>query len=331
MRHVAANFLTILIVLALVVAAAVGWGARTFRGEGPAREPVKVAVPQGANLDQVSAMLAENGVISDPRIFRLGARYKGLAGRIQAGEFEVPAGASMEEVLQCLVDQSTCRRVTYAITVVEGWTSWQAVEALKAFDVLSGEIDEIPPEGSLAPDTYVVDRGDSRAEVIARMQAAQAEILARAWEGRAEGLPLDTPREALILASIIEKETAVAAERRRVAAVFVNRLRKGMKLQTDPTVIYGLTEGKGTLGRGLRRSELQKPTPWNTYVIAGLPPTPIANPGKASIEAAVNPLETDELYFVADGTGGHVFARTLAEHNRNVRKWRRIEAGAQRN
>jgi UPF0755 protein len=290
-----------------------------------------VAVPQGANLDQVSAMLAENGVISDPRIFRLGARYKGLAGRIQAGEFEVPAGASMEEVLQCLVDQSTCRRVTYSITLVEGWTSWQAVEALKAFEVLTGEIDEIPPEGSLAPDTYEVDRGDARAQVIARMQAAQAEILARAWENRAEGLPLDTPQEALILASIIEKETAVAAERRRVAAVFVNRLRRGMKLQTDPTVIYGLTEGKGTLGRGLRRSELQKPTPWNTYVVAGLPPTPIANPGKASIEAAVNPLETDELYFVADGTGGHVFARTLAEHNRNVRKWRRIEAGAHGN
>jgi len=192
--------------------------------------------------------------------------------------------------------------------------------------VLSGEVDEVPPEGRLAPDSYEVRAGDTRADVIARMMQAQEAILAAAWEARAEGLPLDSPEEALILASIIEKETGVAAERRQVASVFVNRLRRGMRLQTDPTVIYGITEGRGVLGRGIRQSELRAETPWNTYVIDGLPPTPIANPGRASIAAAVDPDATDYVYFVADGSGGHAFAETLAEHNRNVARWREIEA-----
>ncbi len=214
----------------------------------------------------------------------------------------------------------------YRIALAEGVTSWQVAEALKAADFLEGEIAEIPPEGWLAPDSYEVKAGSSRTDLIARMRAAQERILAEAWENRAEGLPLTTPEEALILASLIEKETGVSEERRQVASVFINRLKKGMRLQTDPAVIYGITRGQGVLGRGLRQSELRRQTPYNTYLIDGLPPTPIANPGRASIEAAINPDDTDFLFFVADGTGGHAFARTLREHNRNVARWRKIEA-----
>ena len=326
MRHLAANALTVLIVLALALAVAIGWGVQRFSGPGPLEAPVEVAIPSGATIQRASTILQEAGAVSDARLFRVGARYLDLDRRIQAGEFEIPAGASMRDVLQCLVDQSTCRRVTYPITVAEGLTSWQVVELLRAAEVMTGEIAEVPAEGTLAPDTYLVTRGDDRAALIRRMQAAQSRILAEAWAGRAEGLPISTPEEALILASIIEKETAIAEERGTVAGVFVNRLKRGMRLQTDPTVIYGVTEGRGVLGRGLRRSELDALTPWNTYRIDGLPPTPIANPGRASIEAAVRPEETRYLYFVADGTGGHAFAETLAEHQRNVTRWRRIEA-----
>ncbi|MBB3710542.1 UPF0755 protein [Limimaricola variabilis] len=214
----------------------------------------------------------------------------------------------------------------YRISMAEGVTSWQVVQALNAIDTLDGDVEEIPAEGSLAPDSYEIAPGTQVAAVLERMEAAQAAILAETWENRAEDLPLETPEEALILASIVEKETGVAAERPQVASVFVNRLRQGMPLQTDPTVIYGITEGKGVLGRGLRRSELQAETPWNTYVINGLPPTPIANPGRAAIQAALNPASTDYVFFVADGTGGHAFSETLAEHNSNVAKWREIEA-----
>ena len=214
----------------------------------------------------------------------------------------------------------------YRVALAEGVTSWQVVEELKALDVLEGDVAELPEEGSLAPDSYEVRAGTELADVIAEMQSRQEAIIAEAWAGRTEGLPLETPEEMLVLASIIEKETGVAEERRQVASVFVNRLREGMRLQTDPTVIYGITNGQGVLGRGLRQSELRRATPYNTYVINGLPPGPIANPGAAAIRAAVDPAETDFLFFVADGTGGHAFARTLAEHNENVAKWRQIEA-----
>ena len=239
-----------------------------------------------------------------------------------AAEIDLPA-EEMPEIYRAAVSDPITE---YNVITAEGVTSWQVVQALEGFDVLSGAIEETPAEGSLAPGGYTVRRGGDRAELIAEMQAAQAEILAAAWAARAPGLPLESEEEALILASIIEKETGVGAERRRVASVFVNRLERGMRLQTDPTVIYGITEGRGVLGRGLRQSELREATPWNTYVIDGLPPTPIANPGRAAIEAAVTPASTDDLFFVADGTGGHAFAETLAEHNRNVARWREIEA-----
>jgi len=214
----------------------------------------------------------------------------------------------------------------YRVTLAEGVTSWQVAESLRALDLLSGEIAEVPGEGRLAPDSYEIRPGEERAALLERMVRRQEAILADLWAVRAPGLPLASPDEALILASIVEKETALPEERPTVAAVFVNRLNRGMRLQTDPTVIYGITEGRGTLGRGLRRSELRAATPWNTYVIMGLPPTPIANPGRESIAATLNPAESDYLFFVADGTGGHAFAVTLDEHNRNVARWRQIEA-----
>jgi UPF0755 protein len=216
--------------------------------------------------------------------------------------------------------------LVFRITVAEGVTSWQIVDALKKADFLQGSLETVPPEGSLAPGGYEMERGTERSAIIAEMTEKQAAILAEAWATRAEGLPYDTPEEALIMASIIEKETAVPEERGRVASVFVNRMQQGMRLQTDPTVIYGITKGEGVLGRGLRQSELRRETPYNTYVIDGMPPTPIANPGVAAIKAAVNPDTTDYLFFVADGTGGHAFAETLDAHNENVARWRQIEA-----
>jgi UPF0755 protein len=212
------------------------------------------------------------------------------------------------------------------VTVAEGVTSWQIVDALKKADFLQGPLETVPPEGSLAPGGYEVERGMERGALISQMTAKQSAILAEAWAKRSDGLPYDTPEEALIMASIVEKETGIAEERGRVASVFINRLQQGMRLQTDPTVIYGITKGEGVLGRGLRQSELRRETPYNTYVIDGLPPTPISNPGAEAIKAAVNPEQTDYRFFVADGSGGHAFAKTLDEHNANVAAWRKIEA-----
>lgn len=322
MRHLAANVLSILIVLGLVLAGAVLYARHAFMAPGPLGEERVFMVERGATLRGASARLEAEGIIADARLFRLGARYGGQADALRFGEYLVPAGASMAEVLALL---TSGRTITHKVTVAEGLTSWQVVDLLRAVPVLEGDPGEVPPEGSLAPNTYFVHRGDTRAEVLARMQADQAATLAEAWAARAEGLPLASPEEALVLASIVEKETGVPEERGRVASVFVNRLKKGMRLQSDPTIIYGITEGKGTLGRGIRKSELERATPYNTYAVDGLPPTPIANPGRDSIMAVVNPDVTSFLYFVADGSGGHAFAETLDEHNRNVQRWRAVE------
>ena len=241
---------------------------------------------------------------------------------IEKAKFDPAAEEAPAEYLE-VRDRADTR---FRIAVAEGVTSWQIVEGLKRISLLDGDVSEVPAEGSLAPQSYEVKKGDKREELLAEMAERQDSILAEAWENRVEGLPVNSPEEALILASLIEKETGVAEERRQVASVFVNRLRLGMKLQTDPAVIYGITLGQGVLGRGLRRSELRAATPYNTYVIDALTPTPIANPGRASIEAALDPDSTDYIFFVADGTGGHAFAVTLAEHNANVARWRQIEA-----
>lgn len=322
-RHFAANFLNILIVGLIAVGGLVYWGKREFSGQGPLVADTEFSVQRGERLQKVADRLAEVGAISNPFIFRVAARYTGQEDNLKFGDYAIPARSSMEEVLALI---SSGKGINYQVTIPEGWSSYQIVEKLQSVEELAGEAVSVPAEGSLAPNTYAISKGDSVEVVLARMMREQQRILDEAWEQRPEGLPYKTKEEALIMASIIEKETGISTERKDVAAVFVNRLNKGMRLQTDPTVIYGLTLGKETLGRGLRRSELEKETPYNTYIVSGLPPTPIANPGKESIEAALNPSKSDNLYFVADGSGGHVFSRTLAEHNRNVAKWRRIEA-----
>jgi UPF0755 protein len=323
LRSLAANLLTLLVALGVIVVGAALWGQRQWTAPGPAEQSALFEVPRGAGLDAIAEGLFEAGLIESPLVFRLGARYSGLAGRLRFGEYEVPAEASPRELAELL---ASGRSVQYSVTVPEGLTSAEVVALLEDSPLLTGEIEAVPAEGSLAPETYSVQRGDARAEVMARMQALQAEILAEVWESRDPDIPLDDPEEALVLASIVEKETGVSGERAQVAGVFHNRLRRGMRLQSDPTIIYGITEGEEPLGRPLTRADIERRTDWNTYQIDGLPPTPIANPGREAIEAAVRPAETDYLYFVADGSGGHAFAETLEGHNRNVRAWRAIEA-----
>jgi len=323
MRHVAANALTLLIVVLVVVFGIVTWTQSTYRDKGPLTEPLRFQVERGEGLSSVADKLAASGAIASPTVFRIAARYSDLDAGLKFGEYDIPAGASMQDILRML---NRGGNVLRQVVVPEGLTSWQVVELLNAREELTGEVAALPPEGALAPAGYDFQRGDAREDLLARMEAEQADILDAAWANRAPDLPLSSPEELLTLASIIEKETGVAEERRRVASVFVNRLRRGMRLQTDPAVIYGITEGKAPLGRGLRASELAMATPYNTYVRQGLPPTPIANPGRSAIEAAADPEATDFIYFVADGSGGHAFARTLEEHNGNVAAWRRIEA-----
>ena len=288
-------------------------------------------IPAGATMADITDIVTRGGASTcgTEVVYRIGVTQQSVQVReldpattkfVEVAAFDPKA----EEFPQSYTQVRGQPDTRYRISVAEGVTSWQVMDALHGIDLLTGEI-ERPEEGSLAPDSYEVRAGDTRASVIERMQDAQRVLLEAAWEGRSDAVPLSTPQELLILASIIEKETGVPEERGTVASVFVNRLKRGMRLQTDPTVIYGLTEGKAPLGRGLRKSELAKRTPYNTYVIEGLPPTPIANPSEASIRAVANPDQTDYLFFVADGTGGHAFATTLDEHNRNVANWRRIE------
>ncbi len=289
-------------------------------------------VPEGASMEEITDIVTRGGASTcgTEVVYRIGVTRSSVQVReldaatnrfVEVAAFnpsEAEAPAAFIEVRQ----QADTR---YRIALAEGVTSWQVVDALGKIDLLNGEV-EVPAEGSLAPDSYEVSEGDTREDVIARMISAQEVLLAAAWESRDPSIPLKSPEELLIMASIIEKETGVAEERRQVASVFTNRLNQGMRLQTDPTVIYGVTKGQGVLGRGLRQSELRAETPWNTYVIPALPITPIANPGRASLEAAANPDTTEYIFFVADGTGGHAFATTLAEHNANVAEWRKIEA-----
>lgn len=291
-------------------------------------------VPANTSMEEIVDIVTRGGASScgTEVVYRVGVNS--LVGEVRELD---PATGRFEEVAEYAPgsDAEVPAEVTrvkelgdtrYRIALAEGVTSWQIVNALNSVDVLNGEISGIPAEGSLAPDSYEVSKGDDRAAVIARMEALQADRVAEVWANRSDNIEVETPEEMLILASIIEKETGIAEERPQVSSVFTNRLAQGMPLQTDPTVIYGITRGEGVLGRGLRQSELRRETPWNTYVIRGLPPTPIANPGLASLRAAVDPADTPYLFFVADGTGGHAFAETLAEHNANVAKWRAIEA-----
>jgi UPF0755 protein len=322
------NAILLLIVIGIIgVFAALYFGAKQFHAEGPATEEAVFLVPSGASLASVAADLEQQGLIENEFVFRFATLMQKKSTNIKAGEFRIPAGSSMAAILHEITEGNP---IVYQVTIPEGFTSWQVVERLKAAEHLVGEIEALPPEGSLLPNTYAYERGDTRQSILEAMAGEHETELAKIWANRAEDLPIETPQELTVLASIIEKETAVAEERPRVAAVFVNRLKAGMRLQSDPTIIYGITQGQGPLGRGLRKSEIEAETPYNTYVINGLPPGPIANPGVESLRAAANPAETKDLYFVADGTGGHAFAENYEDHQRNVAEWRRIEAERER-
>lgn len=295
-------------------------------------------VPAGASMSQIVDDITRGGASTcgTEIVYRIGVTRASAQVReldpatnrfVEKATFDLSDAERPAEYTETRQDSDT----RYRIAMAEGVTTWQVVEALKGMDVLRGDIVTRPAEGALAPDSYEVVPGTERAALLSQMQERQQLRINAAWEGRDPDLPLNSPEEMLILASIIEKETGIPEERGTVASVFINRLNRGIRLQTDPTVIYGITRGEGVLGRGLRRSELRAVTPWNTYVIDGLPPTPIANPGLASLEASVAPEDTNFVFFVADGTGGHAFAETLDEHNRNVAKWREIEAERQNN
>ena len=298
-----------------------------YQGAGPTArsgESTTVILKPGSGVSEIAAELNRDGVIRSSSIFVIAAKVSGAGKHMRAGEYEFPTRASMAQVMQKIRKGDIVR---HWITIPEGYTSEAAVDVLANSDVLVGSA-PVPAEGAILPETYEVRRGDDRGAVLQRMMTARDDLLKALWAQRQQGLPFQTPEQAMTLASIVEKETGLASERPRVAAVFINRLEKGIRLQTDPTVIYGLTQGR-PLGRGLRESELQQPTPYNTYLINGLPPGPICNPGRAAIAAVLDPPHTTELYFVASGTGGHVFASTLDEHNTNVAHYRQVERAKQ--
>ncbi|WP_404933288.1 endolytic transglycosylase MltG [Nitratireductor sp. L15S-10] len=319
------NFVFSSVVFLVILAGfAFYFGKREFHQPGPSRTAETVMIKPNTGVRQIASLLERERVISDARIFSLGVRAYGADSQLKAGEYAIDAGASMHDIMELL---KSGRSVLYSLTIPEGQTVFQVFERIRETEELSGTLpDELPPEGSLAADTLRFTRGMDRAAVVEKLLEDQRELVDSIWERRDEDLPIKDKNEFVTLASIVEKETGIADERPRVAAVFINRLRKGMRLQSDPTIIYGLFGGQGKPSdRPIYRSDLDKKTPYNTYLIDGLPPTPIANPGRAALEAVANPSQTDELYFVADGTGGHVFAKTLKEHNENVARWRRIE------
>jgi UPF0755 protein len=293
-----------------------------FDQPGPLNYATVVVIPKGEGLGAIADRLEREDVIADRRIFVASALYFRAQDKLKAGEYAIKKNASIREVLDTLVEG---KAILYSQAVPEGLTSMQVVERLKANPELTGPVSEIPAEGSLLPDTYRFAKGTSRDELLARMQSEHQKFVDKLWASRATGLPMKTKQEAVTLASIVEKETGRADERPRVAAVFVNRLKSNMRLESDPTIIYGLSGGKGTLGRGILRSEMEQMTPYNTYRIKGLPPTPIANPGRAALEAVLRPGKYGDLFFVADGTGGHVFAEKFEDHQKNVAKWRIVE------
>jgi UPF0755 protein len=318
--------LSLAVLAAIAAAGAAAWLKYEVGKPGPLAAPAVVTIERGMGTEAISRRLAEAGAVANPTLFMAGVtadRFTGGGGTLKAGEYEIPAGASVAQIVGIL---ESGKSIVHKLTIPEGLTSRQILDRVAANEVLVDAAPADVPEGALLPDTYVFQRGTTREGLVSEMRKAHDDVLAELWAKRAPDLPIDSMEEAVILASIVEKETGVAAERPRVAAVFINRLRKGMRLQSDPTIIYGIVGGAGRLERPLTRSDIARKTAYNTYQIDGLPPTPIANPGRASLEAVLNPLTTDELYFVADGTGGHAFAATLAEHNANVRKWRQIEA-----
>jgi UPF0755 protein len=320
------NFLMTVIVFVTIAAGAIFYYALdSFEKPGPLAANTNFIVRNGAGVNEIASSLERNDIITDSRVFRGMSRIYLKDAVLKAGEYEIRAGASMHDILELL---QSGKSILYSVSVPEGLTVKQVFQRLTDDPVLEGDLPgDLPQEGTLMPDTYKFSRGTKRADVLQQMLAAQKALVKQIWEKRDDDLPIASPEELVTLASIVEKETGRADERPRVASVFINRLEKKMRLQSDPTIIYGIFGGDGKpADRPILQSDIEKQTPYNTYVIRGLPPTPIANPGRAALEAVANPSRTSDLYFVADGTGGHAFAETLDEHNANVRRWRKLEA-----
>ena len=318
------RLLTLLIILGIgLTAGAAYWGWSRFHEPGPAGAETTVVIERGLGVRAIGQRLADAGIITDPLVFAAGVRVYGEGRPLQAGEYLFPARLSMRQVMEQMIDGAT---VVHRLTVPEGLTVAEICALVAAAPDLTGDMPAAKPaEGALLPETYFYAKGDTREDLLKRMEKAMQDTLAELWPARDPKLPLTTKDEVVILASIVEKETGVAGERPRVASVFFNRLDQGMPLQSDPTVIYAITDGQKPLGRALTKADLQAADPYNTYVNTGLPPGPIANPGRASLEAVLNPDSTKDLYFVADGSGGHAFAETLDEHNKNVAAWRKLQ------
>jgi len=319
------GFLTFVLVGALLAIGAVAWLMMESRKPGPLAADKIVNIVREDDGGSIAEQLERAGVVDSATWFSLLTLLDGNRSVLKRGEYEFKAGVSMNEIESLLAAHHV---VQHKLTVPEGLTSEQIVQRLRDDDVLAGDIKEIPREGSLMPDTYYFERGDTRQSLLTRMARAQTKFVNEIWKGRTADLPIKSPGEMVTLASIVEKETGKADERSRVARVFVNRLQKHMRLESDPTIVYGLVFGKGTLGHSITRAEVNQATPYNTYIIDGLPPGPISNPGKAALEAVANPLRSRDLYFVADGTGGHVFADSFEQHLKNVARWRQIEKDA---
>ena len=320
------NFMMSLVVfLAIAGAGTVYFGSLRFEEQGPLASNTNVLIREGSGIGEIANFLERHNVISDARIFRLGVRAYMPDDSLKAGEYEIKAGASMHEVMEIL---RSGKSILHSVTIAEGMTVAQTFKFLQSNPELTGDLPEdLPAEGSLRPETYKFTRGTTRQEIIDQIRASQNALVNQIWAQRRPGLPINSKEEFVTLASIVEKETGRADERSLVASVFLNRLERGMRLQSDPTIVYGLFGGEGKPSdRPIYRSDIDKPTPYNTYVIDGLPPTPIANPGRAALEAVANPSQTNNIFFVADGTGGHVFAETLEQHNANAQRWRKIEA-----
>jgi UPF0755 protein len=316
-------FLTFLVFLSMGGVIAFMYAQSLQQAPGPLQQDKVVFIPRGNGPTDIADILEQEGVISNARAFEL---FHLLAGRpaLKAGEYQFKQAASLNDVRDVL---ARGRSIEHSVTVPEGLTSEQIVQRLRENEILVGEIKNVPREGALLPDTYRFERGTSREQLLLRMESSQRRMLQEIWSRRSPDIPLKTPADLVTLASIVEKETGRADERPRVASVFINRINRGMRLESDPTIIYGLVGGKGSLGRGILASEIRQPTPYNTYVINGLPPGPIGNPGRAALEATANPSRTRDIFFVADGTGGHAFAETYEQHQRNVARWRQIESG----
>jgi len=319
--------ITIVVLLLIGTGTAYYYGKQTLETPGPLQEDKVVNIPARAGKRDIADVLQREGVIDvNPWVFIGGVLAMKASSDLKPGEYSFQKNASLRDVIATIVEGKV---VQHAVTIPEGLTSEQIVERLGENDIFSGSVREIPREGTLLPETYKFPRGTTRDQVIQRMQQAQKRAVADIWERRSQDLPIKSPEQLVTLASIVEKETGKPDERSRVAAVFVNRIKQKIKLQSDPTIIYGLVGGKGTLGRPIKRSEITQPSPYNTYVIDGLPPGPISNPGRASLEAAANPARTRDLFFVADGTGGHAFTETYDQHQKNVAKLRASEKQVQ--